>query len=181
MIDPCQEFGDRRLDGGKAHAAAGRRWRTGRSEEDDRPYPSPQKTQRPGEIVLMEPNGFPKHPFDAIPVNRSFHAAGNGESDLQSRVGRFFQNVVQPHWPLDKQSAVRNDRCEGAISSEDIRSAQRLTHEHVFAARAATYRLSLTVSRFRPALRRRLSTLRPFFVAMRARNPWVLRRFRRWG
>src|SRR6185295_15187737 len=38
-----------------------------------------------------------------------------------------------------------------------------------------------TVSRFRPFARRRLSTMRPFLVLMRTRNPWVRRRRRRLG
>lgn len=42
-------------------------------------------------------------------------------------------------------------------------------------------RRSLTVSHFRPLARRRASSLRPFFVAMRERNPCVLERFRRLG
>jgi hypothetical protein len=38
-----------------------------------------------------------------------------------------------------------------------------------------------TVSLARPFRRRRASTLRPFFVAMRVRNPCLFRRFRRLG
>ena len=38
-----------------------------------------------------------------------------------------------------------------------------------------------TVSRFRPLARRRLSTMRPFFVCMRTRKPWVRRRRRTLG
>src|SRR4030095_15558834 len=38
-----------------------------------------------------------------------------------------------------------------------------------------------TVSRLRPLARRRLSTLRPPFVLMRSRNPWVFARRRRFG
>ncbi len=38
-----------------------------------------------------------------------------------------------------------------------------------------------TVSRFRPFARRRFSTMRPFLVLMRTRNPWVRRRRRRLG
>jgi hypothetical protein len=37
------------------------------------------------------------------------------------------------------------------------------------------------VSRLRPLARRRLSTLRPPFVVMRARNPCVFARRRRFG
>ena len=40
-----------------------------------------------------------------------------------------------------------------------------------------TYRSSLTVSFFRPRARRRESTCRPFFVAIRSRKPWVFLRF----
>jgi hypothetical protein len=43
------------------------------------------------------------------------------------------------------------------------------------------YRDAVTVSRFRPFARRRLSTRRPFFVAIRTRNPWVRLRRRRFG
>lgn len=39
----------------------------------------------------------------------------------------------------------------------------------------------LTVRRFRPLARRRLSTSRPFFVCIRTRNPWVFRRWRVFG
>jgi hypothetical protein len=38
-----------------------------------------------------------------------------------------------------------------------------------------------TLRRLRPLARRRLSTIRPFFVCMRTRNPWVRRRRRRLG
>ena len=44
-----------------------------------------------------------------------------------------------------------------------------------------TYRSSLTVSFFLPRARLRASTLRPVFVAMRARNPCVFFRFRLCG
>lgn len=37
------------------------------------------------------------------------------------------------------------------------------------------------LSRLRPFARRRLNTLRPFLVAMRARNPWVRLRFKLLG
>jgi len=40
---------------------------------------------------------------------------------------------------------------------------------------------SLTVSEWRPFLRRRASTARPALVFIRARKPWTLRRFRRLG
>ena len=43
------------------------------------------------------------------------------------------------------------------------------------------YRSSLTVSLWRPFARRRARTARPFFVAIRCRNPWVFFRFRLWG
>jgi hypothetical protein len=38
-----------------------------------------------------------------------------------------------------------------------------------------------TVNRLRPFARLRLSTIRPFFVCIRTRNPWVRRRRRRLG
>jgi hypothetical protein len=44
-----------------------------------------------------------------------------------------------------------------------------------------TYRSSLTVSFLRPRARLRERTFRPFFVAIRARNPCVFFRFRLWG
>ena len=47
--------------------------------------------------------------------------------------------------------------------------------------RSFTYRSSLTVSFQRPFARRRESTLRPAFVAIRARNPCVFFRFRTCG
>jgi hypothetical protein len=40
---------------------------------------------------------------------------------------------------------------------------------------------SLTVRRFRPFVRRRLSTSLPFFVCMRTRNPCAFRRWRLFG
>jgi hypothetical protein len=43
------------------------------------------------------------------------------------------------------------------------------------------YPSSLTVSRLRPLARRRFSTIRPFLVAMRTRNPWVFARRRVFG
>ena len=42
----------------------------------------------------------------------------------------------------------------------------------------AHYPSSETVSRLRPFVRRRFSTMRPFFVAIRTRNPCVLLRRR---
>jgi hypothetical protein len=41
--------------------------------------------------------------------------------------------------------------------------------------------LEETVSRLRPLARRRFSTIRPFLVRMRTRNPWVRRRRRLLG
>jgi hypothetical protein len=39
--------------------------------------------------------------------------------------------------------------------------------------RRCLYRSSATVSRFRPFARRRLRTIRPFFVAIRTKKPWA--------
>ncbi len=47
--------------------------------------------------------------------------------------------------------------------------------------RRADYRSSLMVSFLRPRALRRARTFRPFFVAMRARKPWVFFRFLLWG
>jgi hypothetical protein len=53
----------------------------------------------------------------------------------------------------------------------------RLETEAGRGARAGDQRAMPVASRLRPFARRRFSTRRPFFVAMRARKPWVRLRF----
>jgi hypothetical protein len=51
----------------------------------------------------------------------------------------------------------------------------------LFSGAFFSYRSSLTVSFFLPFARRLLITFRPFFVAIRSRNPCVFFLFRLWG
>jgi hypothetical protein len=61
-------------------------------------------------------------------------------------------------------------------TAADTFGPAELGHEH----ESGNYRV-LTVRRLRPFARRRLSTNRPFFEAIRTRNPWVLRLWRVFG
>jgi hypothetical protein len=62
---------------------------------------------------------------------------------------------------------------------EPLPRSEALIGCHPHAGRWA-YRYD-TDSRFRPLARRRFKTIRPFFVLIRTRNPWVRRRRRRLG
>ena len=65
----------------------------------------------------------------------------------------------------------------GYFRDTDVGSAKAATWA---VAPSRLYRV-LTVRRLRPLARRRFRTVRPFFVAMRTRKPWVRLRRRRLG
>jgi hypothetical protein len=62
-----------------------------------------------------------------------------------------------------------------------IRAPQTALPRPHFRHAVAYLEAMVTTRRFRPFARRRFRTARPFFVAMRARNPWVRLRFSRLG
>ncbi len=70
--------------------------------------------------------------------------------------------VLQPTATTQQPTGVRQD----ARRSRNVRRGRRRRRDHFVE----------TVMRRRPLARRRLSTARPFLVAMRARKPWVRRR-----
>ena len=89
--------------------------------------------------------------------------AAHGESNAR-RLGRFppqhdERRAIDP-------AASLEERLEFSAGGQPLASGE-----------ATRY----TVSRLRPLARRRLSTLRPPFVLMRSRNPWVFARRRRFG
>jgi len=59
-----------------------------------------------------------------------------------------------------------------AAAQQPVRARKNLTHGSGTVIKAAN-RLAQAARRLRPRARRRASTARPLFVAMRARKPWV--------
>ena len=82
----------------------------------------------------------------------------------------------QGHKPARQPQAVLVRLLEFWPSSDAFVPGKALRHRAL-----AYYRSSETVSRLRPFVRRRFSTMRPFLVDIRTMKPWVLLRRRLFG
>jgi hypothetical protein len=112
----------------------------------------------------LSPEGLPHQPPYTVPSYSTSRPPWDGKTNpdvdhatTMNQQERVYQLSFEPF-------AAADNLIEGAMAPEGFRPCHP--------------RSSLTVSFFRPRARRRARTLRPFFVAMRARNPCVFRRFR---
>jgi hypothetical protein len=85
-----------------------------------------------------------------------------------------------------QRTTPRRNDCPSAMTREKTLYPRRISdflreNRNGFTPGHPIYFSSLTVRRRRPFALRRDKTLRPFFVAIRARNPWALIRFLRCG
>jgi hypothetical protein len=106
-----------------------------------------------------------------VPHNRGAELSSGGHAKPASvtAIGRHEQG----HEPAGQPQAVLICPLEFRSASDAILPRKALRH-----AALARYRSSETVRRFLPFVRRRFSTIRPFFVDIRTRNPCVLLRRR---
>jgi hypothetical protein len=101
-----------------------------------------------------------------------FPCGGNTQPTPLAAVWRHEQG----HEPARQPQAVFVRLLEFWSSSDPFLPGKALRHRAL-----AYYRSSETVSRLRPFVRRRFSTMRPFFVDIRTRKPCVLLRRRLFG
>lgn len=114
------------------------------------------------------PEGLPQKPANAVSAHSIEVPAGDNKAGPH-RTARGRKNSVDAADQTPVQpSTILKDTLKCAPAAKDRLLLQ-------------PYRSSLTVSFRRPWARLRESTLRPVFVAMRARNPCVFFRFRRCG
>jgi hypothetical protein len=109
-----------------------------------------------------------------VPHDRGaeFPCGGNTQSTSFAAVWRYEQR----HEPAGQPPAVLIRLLEFWSSSDAFVPGKALRHRAL-----ACYRSSETVRRFLPFVRRRFSTMRPFFVDIRTRKPCVLLRRRLLG
>ena len=109
-----------------------------------------------------------------VPHNRGaeFPGGGNAKSAPIAAVWRHEQG----HEPAGQSQAVLVCPLEFRPPSDAILPGKALRHPAL-----ACYRSSETLRRFLPFVRRRFSTIRPFFVDILTRKPWVLLRRRVFG
>jgi hypothetical protein len=114
---------------------------------------------------------LPGEPLGPVPHNRGaqFPGGGNAKPALRATIRRHEQG----HEPPGQPQAVFIRLLEIGPSSDPLLPGKALRHRA-----HACYRSSETVRRFRPFVRRRFSTMRPFFVDIRTRKPCVLLRRR---
>jgi hypothetical protein len=121
---------------------------------------------------LVAPEQLPRETFCAISANsRSQLAAGRYS---QPRVRARVRDNDDGHEPRvnPDSSRIRTFKLRAAANSLMGRQAARLRHH---------YPSSATVSRFRPLVRRRFNTIRPFLVDIRTLNPCAFLRRRVFG
>jgi hypothetical protein len=109
-----------------------------------------------------------------VPHNRGAElpGCGNAKAALRAAVWRHEQG----HEPSGQPQALFVRLLEFRTPSDPFLPGKALRHRAL-----ASYCSSETVRRFLPFVRRRFSTMRPFFVDIRTRKPWVLLRRRLLG
>lgn len=100
-----------------------------------------------------------------------------GNRQPESRIVLFIGVCKDGEVLIGRALGAAEDAAELRRSSQPASAGKTL--RRVAADGSATRRYG--ASRARPLARRRLKTCRPFFVAMRARKPWVLLRLRLLG
>lgn len=122
---------------------------------------------------LVSPEHFPRTAFGTVTFD--CRSEFPGRRDAQPGRDAAIQRHEQHH-----VSAV--DARAGGVGALEIRSAPDAFGASQRGGRhgadPARYRSSDTVRRFRPLVRRRFNTMRPFFVDIRTRNPCVFLRRR---
>jgi hypothetical protein len=139
-------------------ASQGNERRLQRGRPPDNHHPDLGRSRVPARTVRLAQTAS-----RTVALDRVLDLAAHGESDA-SRLGRFPPEHDERR-PIDP-SAPLEERLEFSAAGQPL------------ASREAT---RYTVSRLRPLARRRLSTLRPPLVLMRARKPCVFARRRRFG
>jgi hypothetical protein len=122
---------------------------------------------------LMTPEDLPSEPLRAIPLNRRTKLAAGGDSQPRYRAAVRCDKERHEARRNPHASRVRPFEVRSAANSLGRREPERSKH--------GFYCSSETVSLLRPLARRRLSTIRPFLVAMRTLKPWVFLRRRVFG
>ena len=108
------------------------------------------------------------------PVPHGRGAKLPGSRHAQSAPCASVRGDEQCHEPAAETLAVLISPFEFRTSSNPLVPGKALRH----GGARWRYRSSETVRRFLPFVRRRFSTMRPFFVDIRTRKPWVLLRRR---
>lgn len=127
-----------------------------------------------GRRHVQVPENFPNQSFSPIPSNRVPELPGRHDPESSWR---------RRAWSEQDREITRRDavsRVEDPLELRPPSHALRLA-ERVRRHGAISRQDDETESRFRPLARRRFSTSRPFFVAIRVRNPCVFLRRRRLG
>jgi hypothetical protein len=116
---------------------------------------------------LMTPEDLSSEPLGAISLNRDTElpAGGNTQPRHRTAVASDEEGHEPPGDP--NTGCVRALKIDASPNALARRQPERPDHD---------YCSSDTVRRLRPLVRRRLRTIRPFFVAMRTLNPCVFLR-----
>ena len=117
---------------------------------------------------LMAPKDLAGEAFGAIAIDGRPQLSRGGNAQPCCRPG--IRHDEQRHQTAVLAGAIRLGAFELGPAANPLRARQSEPSRH--------YRSSATVRRLRPLARRRLSTMRPFFVAIRTRNPCVFLRRR---
>ena len=116
----------------------------------------------------MAPENLPRQTLRAIAIDRRAQLP-RGSNAKTLRVPAIFEQE-------DRHEAAGDARAFVIDALEFRPTADPLVRPESLSGHS-----SATVSRLRPFARRRLSTIRPFFVDIRTRKPWVFFRRRVFG
>jgi hypothetical protein len=127
------------------------------------------------------PEYFPYQPFGTVADNRTAEFLGRGNPE--PRLAVHSRQDEHRHQPAMQPRARLVHLLELGASADMPAGAKAVIHGTggTEPKLRRGYRGDDTLRRFRPFARRRFSTMRPFFVLMRTRNPWVRRRRRLFG
>jgi hypothetical protein len=128
--------------------------------------------QARGRFLLSEQ--FASQTLGPVPHNRGAELP-SGRNAKPAPVAAVWRHE-QGHEPARQPQAMLIRLLEFRSPPDAVLPGKALRHAGV-----RCYRSSETVRRFLPFVRRRFSTMRPFFVDIRTRKPWVLLRRRVFG
>jgi hypothetical protein len=113
--------------------------------------------------LVLAPEQLSHAPFRAIPINGASHSFRC--NDAQTIPPEGIRPAEQCEVPSSRAAAARLNGGEFGPASQSGRGAEPMGHERLRGYSEETVR------RFRPLVRRRLRTIRPFLVLIRTRNP----------
>jgi hypothetical protein len=131
--------------------------------------------------LLVKANGLPEQATNPVAFDRPPHRARNPKTDPESKVRLWLWENEATHTSARKRPATAKDAGKSSVAAQGFPDRTIVRQWTWMRPARCVYSSWLTESFLRPLARRRLITLRPFFVAMRARNPCVLRLLRRCG